>query len=320
LTSVHIVEQTSITNITTNNLIDHRPHRQIILTSDRDEKIRVSHFPETYCIEGFLLGHTAFVSSVALLSSSSSSSIHQCLSVGGDGTIRLWDYTTCNELAFASTKVESNTSTSDKTVECDKGGHDQSQNNPTELIPTKVAATMDGSVVVTIYDDCKTLDFWTIRKSSDNDSIDNDNFAIERIHRWECPGQPIGITFQDSDTFFLIIQEPEYLQQYKVILDETVGCTTIKQILHIESKFCLTMNERANSKSIVMPDGLLEKDEYGCLKMSKMSERRGGSTLQPWNNAARKDTNAERIRRLRMRRREEYQKQRQMEQFQQKLE
>ena len=37
-----------------------------VVTSDVDERIRVSHWPETFRIENFLLGHTKFVVSISL--------------------------------------------------------------------------------------------------------------------------------------------------------------------------------------------------------------------------------------------------------------
>lgn len=38
-----------------------------ILTVDRDEKLRISHYPQTFIIENFCLGHTAFINSVVIL-------------------------------------------------------------------------------------------------------------------------------------------------------------------------------------------------------------------------------------------------------------
>jgi len=84
---------------------------QFILTSDRDEKIRVSHFPKSYVIHGYLLGHTAFISSMAALTvpaqlagEDGESSSHKmralCLTGSGDGTVRLWDYQLCKEVGM----------------------------------------------------------------------------------------------------------------------------------------------------------------------------------------------------------------------------
>nr|ACI90353.1 hypothetical protein [Philodina roseola] len=62
-----------------------------IVTTDRDEKIRLSRFPNAYNIEGFCLGHTEFVSNVKPVDSKS------ILSTSGDGTLRLWKIPECVE-------------------------------------------------------------------------------------------------------------------------------------------------------------------------------------------------------------------------------
>jgi tRNA (guanine-N(7)-)-methyltransferase subunit TRM82 len=56
----------------------------VIVTSDRDEKIRVTRYPETFVIETYLLGHLSFVSSICFLN-------EFLLSGGGDPDIYLWD-------------------------------------------------------------------------------------------------------------------------------------------------------------------------------------------------------------------------------------
>lgn len=58
-----------------------------VITCDRDEKIRISLYPNSYNIATFCLGHTEFVTSLALLNS-----INVLLSASGDGTVRLWRY------------------------------------------------------------------------------------------------------------------------------------------------------------------------------------------------------------------------------------
>lgn len=59
---------------------------KFVITSERDEKIRISRFPNAYNIHNFCLGHTEFVTSLSLLSA------NLLLSGSGDATIRLWDY------------------------------------------------------------------------------------------------------------------------------------------------------------------------------------------------------------------------------------
>ncbi|CAF3679410.1 unnamed protein product [Rotaria socialis] len=74
-------------------------NQQFILTTDRDEKIRLTHYPNAYNIEGFCLGHSEFVSHVKLIDQ------NHILSASGDGTLRLWHLPDCRELNFFETKT-----------------------------------------------------------------------------------------------------------------------------------------------------------------------------------------------------------------------
>lgn len=64
------------------------PSGNQIITCDRDEKIRVSKFPNAYNIISYCLGHKEFVSSLCLLPHNPS----VLLSSSGDGTMQLWEY------------------------------------------------------------------------------------------------------------------------------------------------------------------------------------------------------------------------------------
>jgi tRNA (guanine-N(7)-)-methyltransferase subunit TRM82 len=341
LTSVHIVKRYPKPSSDT-ACHDEQRKQQLILTSDRDEKIRVSRFPESFCIEGFLLGHTAFVSSVAPLPTSSLIlGKNICVSVGGDCTIRLWDYVTCKELAMTSTNLVSTNPDTIAVNEVDKstatdsnvapmedinetikeGTDENTTGTPTGPIPTKVAVSTDGSVIATIYDDCCCVDLWAAVPCPSDGGSEKSTLALNRMYRWDCPGQPLGITFLDNEHFLLVMQEPHYLKHFQIIRNAAAGSTSttderITDIVAIDNDACGYIQRMASQRDIIMLDGLLEKDEYGCLKMGKMSERRGGATIQPWNNFARKETNAERIRRLRKRRRDEQIQKRQQQQQQ----
>lgn len=63
-----------------------------IITTDRDEKIRVTSYPETYNIQSYCLGHEEFVTKLKLINDQT------ILSIGGDGTFRIWDYINGKEL------------------------------------------------------------------------------------------------------------------------------------------------------------------------------------------------------------------------------
>ncbi|EDV95203.1 tRNA (guanine-N(7)-)-methyltransferase non-catalytic subunit wuho [Drosophila grimshawi] len=68
------------------------PDQKHIITSDRDDKIRVTNYPATFDIHSYCLGHKEFVSGLALLTE------EHLLSVSGDKTLRLWNYLSGMEL------------------------------------------------------------------------------------------------------------------------------------------------------------------------------------------------------------------------------
>ncbi|KAK6101446.1 WD domain G-beta repeat family protein [Brugia pahangi] len=64
--------------------IDMSNDRRFLTSVDRDEKIRISHYPECYVIHRFCLGHSSYVSSIQ-------SKDTLLFSSGGDGTLRVWN-------------------------------------------------------------------------------------------------------------------------------------------------------------------------------------------------------------------------------------
>jgi len=64
------------------------PSKNFVVTSDRDEKIRVSHFPDAYNIQEFCLGHKSFVTKLLIPNHQP----HLLVSGAGDGTLKLWNY------------------------------------------------------------------------------------------------------------------------------------------------------------------------------------------------------------------------------------
>lgn len=70
---------------------------RFIITSDRDEKIRVTNYPQSEIIESYCLGHLEFVSAIEELSATQSNE-HQLISISGDKTLRLWNYLNGTEL------------------------------------------------------------------------------------------------------------------------------------------------------------------------------------------------------------------------------
>lgn len=60
-------------------------NNRLLITGDKDAKIRVCRYPDTFEIESFCLGHTSYVSHLALLDND------KLFSASGDGTIKMWN-------------------------------------------------------------------------------------------------------------------------------------------------------------------------------------------------------------------------------------
>ena len=242
-----------------------------IFTSDRDEKIRISNFPNTHIICGYLLGHEAFVSCFDVLAKN-----HQCVSGGGDCTIRLWDYTNYQELATLSTQ---------ETAE-DSG-------LSSRLLPVKVVYDQTGTLAVAIYDESPLLDLYRISKSNADNKV-----TLTRCCRFTCEARLLGLSRLSGNRILVIAQEPLYAQVYQIQWADNSKAKSDPSLQPCD--WVPHLKELVSG--IPMPASILERDRYGNLKMAKLGETRESS--QQWNDASRKDKARERNRRSKKKRKE----------------
>ncbi|GAX13495.1 tRNA (guanine-N(7)-)-methyltransferase subunit TRM82 [Fistulifera solaris] len=245
-------------------------HQHYIVTADRDEKIRVSYFPDTYRIHGYLLGHLAFVSSFDVHNNA-------CASAGGDRMIRLWDLVTCKELASISTVSDEN-------------ANDQS----IQPIPTSILWDALGNYVAVIYDDAVYVDFFVWQ-----------NESISHATRVECQAQPLGLARRGSSQFLLLIRDPPYLQELQ--MDSTTDKSHLMVAQTTQSRIRHTLEESIQKLEITdIPQSVLERDNTGNVTIEKHSETRGPTHTKPWENVSRVETAKARNRRFKRRKRGSY--------------
>ena len=78
-----------LTDVTCVTISSSNRMRNYILSSDRDEHIRVSRgIPQAHIVEGYCLGHTEFISKLCIPPAYP----HLLISGGGDGALLLWDW------------------------------------------------------------------------------------------------------------------------------------------------------------------------------------------------------------------------------------
>ena len=208
ITSVKIVKNMTYSSS------EQKQQQQRILTADRDEKIRISFFPQTFLIEHYLLGHTAFISCMDV---SRNMNISKCVTGSGDGTVRVWDYCLnkelyqvsplsknvekCSSIASPSTEEKGNEdSTSSKRLEQQQQQQQQQPSlqsctnaNLNHCVPSNVAMSRDGRMIAIAWDlslTVKILLFSDNRQNSESNSIE-----VTHTYNIQCPKQPLSLCF-----------------------------------------------------------------------------------------------------------------------------
>ena len=245
-----------------------------LLTSDRDEKIRVSGFPDTTLLRGFLLGSEGYVSSIAVDDTAAAADHHHrpwCVSCSGeDGTVRLWNYESLQPLAAWSVPA----------VKDD----DETDTDSQKLTPARVA--VHGEFVAVLHDQCPTIHILRIH---DNGT------SLQLFQTMECSDPAIGVTFLPSGTLLVSRKDPSYVQAYQRPDDASV-------FQHTPLPALQTLLQTATAAGIVLPDSTLEKDARGIPTLHKIVESRTTVAERPWNSVQRIATAQERTKRHRKRR------------------
>ena len=219
-----------------------------ILTSDRDEKVRVSSFPNCFHVEGYLLGHSSYVSDVKIIPNAEYGST--CLTCSGDKTLKLFDYETMQEISTVSIPVNRN------------------ENDESSSIPVRLAVSTSGKLVAVMYDSFRCIELFSI-------TIDGNNTSIELVQSIECSTLPLGISFQD-EKLNILTQEPKLVRFAK----------GVDSLYHpINDNISMSLGSKLNSSNVMMPMSILEVDvNTGKIKLEKQENKGkvGFVKNEPW--------------------------------------
>ncbi len=286
-----------------------------LFSSDRDEKVRITSFPQTCITEGYLLGHDAYITDLTVMSNKNGKKL--CITTSGDCTIRLWNYDTMDEIAKHLVETENDTameteheneqSEPEKSVdgnedeeqdedddddgdEDDDGGNQQSAQN--SKIPVRVSSNQNGGIAAVIYNGHCSVDLFSVEENK-----------LELIQSIDCDSTPLAINFSqdenDDDILTVLLKESTYMKRYKK-LDSKY---TIMDNCPISSAI-QTLGQKLD---IQMPESVLEVDETtGKIKIMKkvQDESAGFVKHQPWLRGERVQIKKDKRRRRKKRRME----------------
>jgi len=249
-----------------------------ILTSDNDEKVRVSSFPNTFIVEGYLLGHTDCVTS---LDAATDASCPYCVTCGGDGTIRLWNYLSFEQIALIEIEIEE-----------ERGSDDDKK------IPTSVGMSADGSIIVVSWHGSNFADVYKVTK------CDGASASLQKIQALECPQQPLVVAFLTDGSLCFLAKDPAYLMRFEPTRNDAGEITSFLSVTDA-CGMCTSLKEIGAAGNIDMPASILEEDDLtGKLALRRKMDNVQDVRKKEWNNIKRKEINKNRNIRRKKRQRE----------------
>ena len=227
-----------------------------IFTADRDEKIRISSFPSTFEVEGYLLGHREYVTDMDLFGED-----HKyCVSSSGDCSIRLWDTDKCIELANINVSPQE-----DEEITSDD---ENPANGNLMQIPVRLDVSKKNGNLAVIYHGKSCVDLF---------SLSSNGTSVQKLQSIECVN-PLAIAFNSNDEVCVLTKEPYFFARFAKNVDgvyaELKGCEISRAI-----------REKGGQNQAIMPTSVMEVDEVtGRFKLMKNihDERETYVEHKPW--------------------------------------
>ncbi|XP_012260961.2 tRNA (guanine-N(7)-)-methyltransferase non-catalytic subunit wdr4 [Athalia rosae] len=169
-----------------------------IITTDRDEKIRVSMYPNCYNILSYCLGHEKFVTNVKELPHDKSILV----SSSGDGCLKFWDFQNGKELL----SVDVNEYVREEDVkEFNKSLKDCDLDEDVNILPLRhlmVSKINDStSIVMATLFSCKRLFLYTLSGEKSN------KLAVNRRQIVEFEDEPLKCVVQNDNMLWVLFEQ-----------------------------------------------------------------------------------------------------------------
>lgn len=247
-------------------------HGAKILTSDRDEKVRISSFPNCFHVEGYLLGHASYVSDVKIVPNFGSS----CVTCSGDGTVRLFDYETMQEKFMVQLQGL-----------CENGNNGDDAEEDNTPIPVRLAVNSSGTVIAVMYDSSTSIQLYSV--------VNDGNILLELAQTIDCQHTPLGIIFSPDGILNVLVREPKLIR----LKCKDNGFNVVEDQISMGLQAAIE-----HSQKIAMPKSLLEVDENtGKLKLKKLENKANESFVktEPWLRKERVEVYKQNVKRRKQR-------------------
>lgn len=153
---------------------------RFIITSDRDEKIRVSRLGSPYDIQSFCLGHKQFVSALLVPPGRP----QRLVSGSGDGTLKLWDFESGRHLQSIDLRDLMDPEKSDN----------GNREKETRLTVGRILISPDTQLIAVICDKVSSVQFF---------SLDLDQLSPHS--RLTPPHRPLDVTFDPEGRLWVLM-------------------------------------------------------------------------------------------------------------------
>ena len=212
------------TSVVTDLTFSASQHR--VISSDRDEKLRISSFPDLETIHGYCLGHTSVVSSTCTLKDDVTGQDY-IVSTGWDHRLFLWNMNNAevlDEFAFKDVPPPSS-SNGPAAAAVAKRGREEGDDSKAENVggeeeideqekeyneqeagnyPFKIASNQKSLFAVIFKDDAAMKVF----EAKEN--------KITLLQEITLPAAPLDVEFINSNTLSVLLPKPDILQFYSI--------------------------------------------------------------------------------------------------------
>ena len=249
-------------------------NQDYVATSDRDEKIRISMFPQFVQIKTYCLGHTNVVTSVIFMEK-----FKLLVTCGWDHAIYLWEPVSGSIVNKIFTRYRSTTTETSETNENEEDNdatdkaydHKKAGNYPIKIVIYE-------NVIAIIFSGISMVLLYTV-------SDDGNVYNVVESKTIALSSPPADIYFSKTGNLCVLLPPPDHIIMYSIKLQPAVDAVPSEQYSEAVAHLRAVCHEKSicfNQEMILMAEeghnSGLEKEILKTNHMEKWKERRDEQT------------------------------------------